>query len=1117
MPLHGVARGSADSWLLRRDPRVEEAFAAPAQPEPERSWRLLRADDMLLLDVWLFGLVVDDGALRRKDAEAILVASFPPQAFAEEVFDDTSPNPDPSPLQPGDLPAALRHAGLSRVAVRMPAELQAIDFTSEALLEALAEWPLAIVPRGILGPWLDRLADELTVLANEATELLPEDHAETAVGLADRAARRASEAARGGTSGQDLGEAVRSLAAEVATAAQTIGLDDEQSAALLLRAELGFARRFIEIEGPLLGAGKVIDLLPGLLWLYVPREPARTLTAIELPYRLVQSPGSTAAFSHGLLPVTRNGLTELWHTRLGERVGALTVDATERQTALSAIWSPDYGRPETDDPPFETSLSARDRDEIVRLTSDETGFLPGTPRRRYSPQPARTRRLMLTALGGWLDLEGKWDKQPADARGLPLSLASWKHHAALGRDWLVETARAGRLLPFGHRAVYIQLTERRFQDEAGGPVGVLRRKRFVEVREPQRTYPDATQPFGGRDFPFGLVEIVTVRTPNLLPPTDQSSFCPTVDTPAGPQDFRFEVRATDIGGQLARFDVPMRFVWEATPAGPALDEYNDGDQQVAGRTTAPLHGQTVQLAPAASGVDASGAPDPGDVIYPVTELRFGASAPTVAPPPGSPAARFHPWLRTLQVASTALAHLTGDDRPGEFAYADVYRQSGFDPVANVAEIMLTATGALPMVVDFTTRSTEKSGGIVTPNFPVAGTSRALGAVGGDYNDLFPGGKFEPEQFFQGAKVLGGVDLADILESVPVNLGERSVPMLRTRRTDEALEVLLEYRRKKLPNGPQTLRLNFRGKSQLDLKSSLTQYFDTAKEPKSESEATLTWFKLNCFGCVIVTFDSFRFKASSSKGIEVVPDLADKDGVVFGGPLAFVDRLRRLLGGKGPVGPVLKLEPRGASIGLGLKVPTLNTGIFTLKNLMVSTLFTIRFDGQPANFDFGFAERTHPFQLTIGFLGGGGFVLIALDAERPVREIQAALEFGAMKEADFGVASGGIYIKAGIYIYFNEIDRESALKGFVEMGGALRVLGIITVSVTLHLSLGYYKTGTVSEVRGQATLLIEIELLFFSIGVNLTVEQRFGGSENDPTFAQLIPSPTVWDAYAEAFA
>ena len=49
------------------------------------------------------------------------------------------------------------------------------------------------------------------------------------------------------------------------------------------------------------------------------------------------------------------------------------------------------------------------------------------------------------------------------------------------------------------------------------PVAALRQRVFVEIREPLRAYPTPTQPFDGRDFPLSTVEILTKRTPNLLP------------------------------------------------------------------------------------------------------------------------------------------------------------------------------------------------------------------------------------------------------------------------------------------------------------------------------------------------------------------------------------------------------------------------------------------------------------------------------------------------------------------------------------------------------------------------------------------------------------------------
>ena len=57
-------------------------------------------------------------------------------------------------------------------------------------------------------------------------------------------------------------------------------------------------------------------------------------------------------------------------------------------------------------------------------------------------------------------------------------------------------------------------------------------------------------------------------------------------------------------------------------------------------------------------------------------------------------------------------------------------------------------------------SSDKSGGLNTPNMNVGGLSRALGPVGGPV-DTIPAA-FDPTQFFDDAKILGGLLLSDIL-------------------------------------------------------------------------------------------------------------------------------------------------------------------------------------------------------------------------------------------------------------------------------------------------------------------------------------------------------------------
>ena len=65
---------------------------------------------------------------------------------------------------------------------------------------------------------------------------------------------------------------------------------------------------------------------------------------------------------------------------------------------------------------------------------------------------------MLTALGGWLDSRVLFETLPDGG----LTIEEWKHRAALGRDHEVKVVYAGFLLPFGHRASLVKITERKF-------------------------------------------------------------------------------------------------------------------------------------------------------------------------------------------------------------------------------------------------------------------------------------------------------------------------------------------------------------------------------------------------------------------------------------------------------------------------------------------------------------------------------------------------------------------------------------------------------------------------------------------------------------------------------
>jgi hypothetical protein len=248
-----------------------------------------------------------------------------------------------------------------------------------------------------------------------------------------------------------------------------------------------------------------------------PAAPLASETAIEAPWRLLLSPNATAAFAHASSAVTRGTRTELWHTRLGVKkviAGTPHVDEQDSSTRkVRAIWASDFQKPPPPPGggPFRMSLDANDRAQIVVRSADFSN--PQLP-----PRAIDVDRLMLSALGAWMDVDGRWDAQGA------FTIIKWRHRAAMARDSYVKVVKLGHLVPFGHRAVLIEITERKFlENPAGRTTAYLMKRQYIVVKEPEKDYgylatATANQ---GRDFPYQRVRITTLVTPNLDTPDNQ--------------------------------------------------------------------------------------------------------------------------------------------------------------------------------------------------------------------------------------------------------------------------------------------------------------------------------------------------------------------------------------------------------------------------------------------------------------------------------------------------------------------------------------------------------------------------------------------------------------------
>lgn len=246
----------------------------------------------------------------------------------------------------------------------------------------------------------------------------------------------------------------------------------------------------------------------------------------------------------------------------------------------------------------------------------------------------------------------------------------------------------------------------------------------------------------------------------------------------------------------------------------------------------------------------------------------------------------------------------------------------------------------------------------------------------------------------------------------------------------------------------------------------------------------------------LNFEKIEFSVDSAAKMDVDVRMS---GIKFVGPLSFVETLRDLIpldGFSDP--PHLDISPKGIDAGFSLALPGITVGVMSLTNLSLGAGFTVPFIGQPLSVRFNFCSREQPFCLTVYIFGGGGSFGVTIDPHG-VQLLEASFEFGASVSIDFGVASGGVHVMAGLY-YRMEQDAAS-LTGYFRLGGNVDVLGIISASLELYLELRYeFQSG---KCVGKAELTIEISVFIFSGSVTITCERKFAGANGDPTLRQML--------------
>jgi len=1112
---------------------------------PSPTITVIRPEDLLCLTFEFINLEVkgQPPQLQRvkTDAPAYIIVHFQPQHIAEEAILEDAP--EFGQMEKENIPSPPVHArmaGRSRLAFRLPAGMNQVPLTLSALLDwtkfELSVVPLALPPPEparvtVPGRFIEgyKLPTPATLPKQPVLEAPPPEGQEAPQPGPVLPAPRLPSLPEDDDKPTNRAE-IRFVAAaqpapRVEPAAPASATPTAQQPAATATARVPAPSRFVYMSV---------------------REPLKQETSIEAPYRLMVSPHAGVGWVHAPGKVEHGGRTELWHTRMGVRTadgkiydrqyeyvvkdGKLVVsaaspagDVLQRLRTLRCVWSPDYSWPPPTAPdkptPFRMSLDQRDRAELVALTCGYGRMAD------WQSRVVETDTLMLSSLGAWMNVRYGADLPKED---LPLTIEEWRHRMAMGRDQYVSVVYAGYLFPFGHRACLVKVTERKFAPVGQGYVAYLFQRYFLRVREPVKYYPAYGQANNARRMPLRSVRILTLVTPTLRAPEQtkvlpdqpcsaRCGFWPTV----GDQPFRFRMVGEDWDGQQVEFEVPVIFVgvenvtgttdrlvaFDEQVMGRFVEEYNKNTPEMRARRTAPVAGHKMAFAESTPS-------KPGDTTLQVEELLLGAelddpkARKTQKDLRANNQPRFYPNVAAAKVRLPAVEQITGKETPTEIRIHDEYVEKGWssNPAGNKAEVFaqlwdIAAGKAASLPLGF---SADQSGGLATPDMSVEGLSKQFGPV----SDLAKmlAGNFDPSSFFPDTSLLfGAVKLKDILEAI---FGPDQIPTLTTNiEKDEygvpkAIVAKLTWQPKMKPWPAGKPIFATRSGTSLKIEATMRTELSLSGPAKTSArvEGKMEKFDLNLVPVggydyfIQLQFDSISFVSGTGHKTDVKCDFGN---MRFGGPLEFVNTLQKLipLNGFGD-GPYLDVGLDGIKAGFSLEIPDVAMGMFALSNMRLAADLRLPFFGGSLRFRFAFCEKESPFTLAVSMFGGGGFFALEVSPKEIVL-IEAAFEFGGSIGFDCGVASGGVYAMAGIY--FRWETEGITLEGYLRMGGHLSVLGLVTLSLEFYMSLTYKKSGASTSVVGRAELTVEIEILFFSMSVTMSVERQFAGSSSGSAY------------------
>ncbi|MBR0820239.1 hypothetical protein [Bradyrhizobium liaoningense] len=846
------------------------------------------------------------------------------------------------------------------------------------------------------------------------------------------------------------------------------------------------------------------------------------LTALEVPWGLIVKPvadDGAVVSRHPSAPLDFDGTTALWRTRIVTEAGApLRLEPLRVERAE----------------PFPIPLTRANRTQI------------------FLQRPAaEASRLELSALGASLTASGKW------------RAFEWDHRATLGRDQTVRTVTKGVLYPLGHKAVFIEMTERSDLE----PIAVLRKTRTLIVTEAVTA--DPVQPRFRNAFPFSAVELTTLLFENIDEPSPWEKFpVPTTTIE--------RLEETQLRPVQARLDELFREI-HGPVIGPPRDRIEDL-AETDSRAFAYLEFTAIER----------------DILDKIRQLKEGgldaiAVETFFAPKRGGEEIRFPvscragdrdihftmPLIFVVDIVAGGGTHdqflSLSDERvaqrlkvvydkkgvvelfgtslnltplgapPGGTDLHEVHRINiagnhagvGFRPTlgalddanAWAAEIALptlrTLLGTDPRErVRFSEQYLAEGAGDIAlnllPKVPPEGGEAIKLAVEFSKKTDRSGGLAAPNFVTDGISRAKGLinvaaqvaDDAGNLDPAKLFLDGASLLGFRLKdlvgKIDKAPEVTTIYE----PGKPPTVRMRWKD---VPLKAPDIGGF----KPRAGFDSKLDLVvesapDQNISTCTVTNFTLVMPPTKPLIEIDFeriaftqetgeVPSLAMKML-----DMRLVNELKLLEALKkalsfSDLGPAIEPGPDGIVARYMLPLPNVSAFSFVMSNLSFSVALHVPFGGEPVSLALGFASRAKPFTLTVLMFGGGGYVDVEFIAEG-LRRLEISLQFGAAIAISFGIGQAEVHAFGGIR-YALVPNAGPTLTGFIHIGGSIEVLGLISVSVELRVELAYqFDT---NALIGRATLVIEIDVTLFSDTVELDSGNWViaGGAER-----RAIPQP-----------